>query len=128
MREVLHQLNRTKGVLGSLLTAPDGLLIAAELNNRYDRDEVAALSAGIGLTVSAWLERFRAAGRTLVVLDTSAVRLFVSAVRWGFLVVMADKSASTGAIRLDLKAAVTRLDHIRLLSPDAGTEETRAGD
>ena len=52
MREVLHQLNRTKGVLGSLLTAPDGLLIAAELNNRYDRDEVAALTAGIGLTVS----------------------------------------------------------------------------
>ena len=45
MQEILSELNREAGVVGSMVVTPDGMVVAAELGPSLDEDTVAALAA-----------------------------------------------------------------------------------
>ena len=59
MKEVLGELNRIKGVMGSLIAAPDGMIIASDLAVQTPDEVLGAMAASVGATVAKALDRMQ---------------------------------------------------------------------
>ncbi|MFB3882136.1 MAG: hypothetical protein ACE149_12790 [Armatimonadota bacterium] len=87
LEESLRPLLEAPAVLGGLLSADDGILMAAALRDGLDRESLAAAGARLGQLSQARLE-----GEQLdaAVLDGTRLRLVVCPVSLGYLTVLAD--------------------------------------
>ena len=51
MYQILEELNKTSGISGSMLVGSDGIIIAADLDTRFQDETVGAMAASIVSTV-----------------------------------------------------------------------------
>ncbi len=51
MYEVLNDLNKTSGITGSMVVDNDGIVIAADLDERFDGETIGALAASISSNI-----------------------------------------------------------------------------
>lgn len=109
MYEVLEELNRTSGVTGSMVVGHDGIVIAADLDTRYQDETVGALAASITANVSKSLERLDDEQLSQITIEASNGKLFLASNELGILVVTADDNINIGLVRLEMKHALSRI-------------------
>ena len=109
MREVLSELNKTSGITGSMLVGHDGIVIASDLNSRFDDDTIGALAGSISSTVAKSLERLHQTPLRQLTIEASHGKLFIAATPIGYLVVTAEDKVNMGLIRLEIKNAIAQI-------------------
>ena len=109
IREIVAGLTKISGVLGAVLTAEDGMPIAAELSEGMDEGRVAAMAAEIGRTTGESLERVERGPMGFAMFDAERGKMFLGQAGKGFLVVLADHSVNLGLLRLEMTTAAERI-------------------
>lgn len=109
MYEVLEELNRTSGVTGSMVVGHDGIVIAADLDTRYEDETVGALAASITANVDKSLERLSEDKLAQITIEAANGKLFIASNSVGILVVTAEENINIGLVRLEMKHALARL-------------------
>jgi len=109
MYEVLEDINRTSGVTGSMVVGHDGIVIAADLDTRYQEETVGALAASITANVNKSLERLEEDDLSQITIEATHGKVFMASNEVGILVVTADSNVNIGLIRLEMKNAVSRI-------------------
>ena len=109
MYEVLEDINRTSGVTGSMVVGHDGIVIASDLDTRFQDDTVGALAASITANVNKSLERLSDEELSQITIEAANGKLFMSSNETGILVVTADSEVNIGLIRLEMKHAMSRI-------------------
>jgi predicted regulator of Ras-like GTPase activity (Roadblock/LC7/MglB family) len=109
MIDLLEQLNRVRGVGGSLLLSADGLAIASSLRNDTDED---TLSAALGNLIErslALCDRLHLQQAIFVQLQGDAGGLLLLRSGPGFLAMVTDPHANLALLQLEAKPYVDAL-------------------
>lgn len=109
MREVLSELNKTSGITGSMLVGHDGIVIAADLNSKFDDETIGALAGSISSTVAKSLDRMNQTPLQQLTIEAEKGKMFIASTPVGYLVVTADPRVNIGLIRLEIKNAITQI-------------------
>ncbi|MBU1317635.1 MAG: roadblock/LC7 domain-containing protein [candidate division Zixibacteria bacterium] len=109
MYDVLEDINRTSGVTGSMVVGHDGIVIAADLDARFQDETVGAIAASITANVNKSLERLSDEELSQITIEAANGKLFMSSNETGILVVTADPEVNIGLIRLEMKHAMSRI-------------------
>jgi len=105
MYQILEGLNKTSGITGSLLVGSDGIIIAADLDARFQDDTVGALAASIVSTVDKSLEKLQATPFKQVTIEAEKGKLFLTDVGIGVLVVTTEPEVNVGLVKLEIRNA-----------------------
>ncbi len=109
MFEILEDINRTSGITGSMIVGHDGIVIASDLDSRFQEDTVGALAASITANVNSSLHRLNEENMSQVTIEADNGKLFLSSNDIGILVVTAEKDVNIGLIRLEMKNALSQI-------------------
>ena len=109
MYQVLSELNKTAGVTGSMIVGNDGIVIAADLEARFDSETVGALAASITTNIQKSLERLETNPLDQVTIEAEEAKLFFTAGELGILVVTTSKEVNIGLVRLEIRNALSKL-------------------
>jgi predicted regulator of Ras-like GTPase activity (Roadblock/LC7/MglB family) len=109
MYEVLSELNKTPGITGSMVVGNDGIVIAADLEERLEGDTVGALAASITSNIQKSLDRLETSPLSQVTIEADNAKLFFSDAKIGILVVTTEQAVNIGLIRLEIKNALGKL-------------------
>lgn len=109
MYEVLSELNKTTGITGSMVVGNDGIVIAADLDERFEGETIGALAASISSNIQKSLERLESAPLKQVTIEADEGKLFFTDAGIGILVVTTEQNVNIGLIRLEIKNAINRL-------------------
>lgn len=109
MYQILEELNKTTGITGSLLVGPDGMIIAADLDTRFQDETVGALAASITSTVGKSLERLNTSPFKQITIEAEKGKLFLTDVGIGVLVVTTEPKVNIGLVRLEIKNAAEKI-------------------
>lgn len=109
MYQILEELNKTSGITGSLLVGSDGIIIAADLDTRFQDETVGALAASIVSTVDKSLEKLQGTPFKQVTIEADKGKLFLTDVGIGVLVVTTEPDVNMGLVRLEIKNARQRI-------------------
>jgi len=109
MYDILYELNRNRGIVGSLLVSDDGMVIALDFKGDVDGDMVAALTASLVKTMGSSLEKIGREPLTQASIEGSNGNVFLFNTGYGILVVMAEKDVNVGLIRLEMRNAAERI-------------------
>jgi predicted regulator of Ras-like GTPase activity (Roadblock/LC7/MglB family) len=109
MQSVLEELNRTPGLLGSLIVADDGLVIARHVAYGVDCDAVGASISLLARSVDTLAQRCGRGAVRAITFEADSRRLFAVRLPIGALVAIAEESASVGLVRVAMKKAVAAI-------------------
>lgn len=109
MQRVLQELNKTPGIMGSMIVARDGMVIASDLAVGVDDEVVSALTASIAGTISKALARMDMGEMVQTMVDASRAKLFIADTEPGYLVAVAEPDVNVGLCRLEMKSAAAKL-------------------
>ncbi|MCJ7498093.1 MAG: roadblock/LC7 domain-containing protein [candidate division Zixibacteria bacterium] len=109
MYQILEELNKTSGITGSMLVGNDGIIIAADLDTRFQDETVGALAASIVSTVQKSLERLKTTALRQMTIEGEQGKLFLTDVGFGILVVTTEPNVNIGLIRLEIKNTATKI-------------------
>ena len=109
MYEVLNELNKTSGITGSMVVGNDGIVIAADLDERFEGETIGALAASISSNIQKSLERLESTPLKQVTIEADEGKLFFTDAGFGILVVTTEQNVNIGLIRLEIKNAISRL-------------------
>ena len=109
MYQILEELNKTSGITGSMLVGNDGIIIAADLDTRFQDETVGALAASIVSTVQKSLERLKTTALRQMTIEGEQGKLFFTDVGFGILVVTTEPNVNIGLIRLEIKNTATKI-------------------
>ncbi|GDY13273.1 hypothetical protein LBMAG53_21510 [Planctomycetota bacterium] len=109
MDEILVQLNRVRGVGGSLLCSADGLPIATALREGADESRLAAAVASLVESASrmASMLQLGSVASTAATSDTGSILLLAAGN--AYLVIVADPAANLALLQLEAKPFVERI-------------------
>lgn len=116
MERLLSELNKTPGVIGSFVVAPDGIIVASDFTTEINDEMMGALTSSIINTVEKAAKKMELGSLHGFVLETDRNRIFFQVTRSGYLVSLASPEANLGLIRVELRSAAERLN---TLSPGA---------
>jgi predicted regulator of Ras-like GTPase activity (Roadblock/LC7/MglB family) len=109
MYQILEELNKTSGITGSMLVGNDGIIIAADLDTRFQDETVGALAASIVSTVQKSLEKLKTTALRQMTIEGEQGKLFLTDVGFGILVVTTESNVNIGLIRLEIKNTATKI-------------------
>jgi len=109
VKEILAELNKVKGIMGSMVVAADGMVIASDVAVQTPDEVLGAMAASIATTITKSLERMNHGKLHQAMLDATEGKIFISDVGMGFLVVVTDKDVNVGLIRVEMRSASDRL-------------------
>ncbi len=109
MYNVLGDLNKTSGVRGSMLVGNDGIIIAADLDSKFEDETVGAMAASIISNINKALERLKQQNLERVTIEADAGKIFLSDAGVGILAVITEPQINVGLVRLEIKNAVSQI-------------------
>jgi predicted regulator of Ras-like GTPase activity (Roadblock/LC7/MglB family) len=109
MYQILEGLNKTSGIIGSMVVGNDGIVIAADLETKFDEEAIGALAASITTNIQKSLERLETKPLTQVTVEAENAKLFFCNAKIGVLVVVAEPEVNIGLVRLEIRNAVSQL-------------------
>lgn len=109
MYQILEELNKTSGINGSMLVGNDGIIIAADLDSRFQDESVGAMAASIVSTVQKSLEKLSSTPFRQMTVEAENGKLFLTDVGFGILVVTAEPNVNIGLIRLEIRNAASKM-------------------
>jgi len=112
--EILEKLNRLPSVIGSILVAEDGIVIASELATAVESDVVGALVSAIGTVTKKAISRLQRGEFDIVIIEAEGGKVFITQTTKGFLGVMAERDVNIGMVRLELTSAVEAVNRVKL--------------
>lgn len=116
MRDVLVTLNECPGVIGSLVTTTDGILVASELVSGPDEETAAALVSSLVSGTSSLLKEFGKARLQQLVLRASRGKIIISDLEHAYLVTVTDANIDLDQGLLEIKSAVQALRRVGRIS------------
>lgn len=109
MYNILGDLNKTSGIQGSMLVGNDGIIIAADLDQRLEDETVGALAASIVANVSKAMERLKQHNPERITIEADEGKIFLNDAGVGILAVVTEPEVNVGMVRLEIKAAILRI-------------------
>jgi predicted regulator of Ras-like GTPase activity (Roadblock/LC7/MglB family) len=107
LRDVLAELLKLQHIIGGLVVAPDGLVIAADLPREIQAEPLAALVATVGRELERRGPRLRrGAFPTAQFASVSGAAAFMGSTPVGFIVLLGGPRADYDTIRAALREAV----------------------
>lgn len=110
MYQVLADLNRASGIVGSMVVGHDGIVIAADLDTAEEDEAVGALAASISASVKKSLERMQQEEFAQITIEADGGNMFLAYAKPGILVVKTEEDVNIGLVRLEIKNALTNLE------------------
>ncbi len=112
MERLLAELNKTPGVIGSFVVAPDGIIVASDFTADVNDELMGALTSSIINSTEKAAKKMDLGSLQGFVVETDRNRVFFQATRSGFLVCLAGPEANLGLVRVELRAAAERLNSL----------------
>ncbi len=109
MYNILGDLNKTSGIQGSMLVGNDGIIIAADLDQRLEDETVGALAASIVSNVSKAMERLKQHNPERITIEADEGKMFLNDAGMGILAVVTEPEVNVGMVRLEIKAAISKI-------------------
>jgi hypothetical protein len=109
MYEQLAQLNKTTGVTGSMLVGHDGIVIAADLDEKTDDDTLGALASSIASTVRRSMSELGARDFSQITVEADTQKIFLTDAGIGTLVVTTEPRVNIGLVRLEIRNTIGAL-------------------
>ena len=109
MYNILGELNKTSGIKGSMLVGSDGIIIAADLDTRFEDETMGALAASIVSNVSKAMERLRQNDPERITIEADEGKIFLNDAGVGILAVITDPVVNVGMVRLEIKNAISKI-------------------
>ncbi|HUU46964.1 MAG TPA: roadblock/LC7 domain-containing protein [Acidobacteriota bacterium] len=111
MYDTLAQLNKTTGVTGSMLVGDDGIVIAADLNEKSDDEVLGALASSIAATVRRSTSEMGGDEFSQITVEADDQKIFLSDAGIGTLVVTTEPRVNIGLVRLEIRNAIGALQN-----------------
>jgi predicted regulator of Ras-like GTPase activity (Roadblock/LC7/MglB family) len=111
MYDTLAQLNKTTGVTGSMLVGNDGIVIAADLDEKSDDEVLGALASSIAATVRKSTGVMGSEDFSQITVEADDQKIFLTDAGIGTLVVTTESRVNIGLVRLEIRNAVGTLQH-----------------
>lgn len=111
MYETLSELNKTTGVTGSMLVGSDGIVIAADLDEKTDDELLGALVSSIAAAVRRSTKTMGADEFSQVTIEADDRKIFLTDAGVGTLVVTTEPRVNIGLVRLVIRNAVGALQN-----------------
>ncbi len=109
MYKILEELNKTTGVIGSMIVGSDGIVIAADLRTGLQDETLGALAASIMATGKKSMERLGKNPLRQVTVEADGAKIFLMDVGIGLLVVVSEPNVNIGLVRLEAKNAASKI-------------------
>ncbi len=109
VKEVVERLGQVKGVVGSILVAKDGLVVASNLSVQVQDEVVAAMVSAVGGTATKASEMMGQGKLKNIVLEGENGKVFLTDAGIGYLGVLTTPDANIGLVRLELMEAKENL-------------------
>jgi len=109
MYNILGDLNKTSGIQGSMLVGSDGIIIAADLDERLEDETVGAFAASIVSNVTKAMERLRQQSPERITIEGKEGKIFLNDAGVGILAVVTDPNVNVGMVRLEIKNTISRI-------------------
>lgn len=106
MYEHLAQLNKTTGVTGSMLVGHDGIVIAADLDEKTDDETLGALASSIAATVRRSMTELGAHDFAQITVEAENQKIFLTDAGIGTLVVTTEPRVNIGLVRLEIRNTI----------------------
>jgi predicted regulator of Ras-like GTPase activity (Roadblock/LC7/MglB family) len=110
MYDVLEELNKTSGVSGSMLVGRDGIVIAADVQAAMEDEALGALAASITANIQKSLGRLGQPDPQQITIEAENAKLFLADCSVGVLVVLTERDANLGLVRLEVRNAKQKLN------------------
>lgn len=112
MERTLSELNKTPGVIGSFVVAADGIIVASDFATELNEEMIGALTSSIINATEKATKKMEQGDLVSFIVETDRNKLFFNSTRSGFLVCVAGPEANLGLVRIEMRAASTRLNDI----------------
>lgn len=109
MQEILSNINKTKGVIGSMLVDKDGILVASDVTEAVNKDTVCAVASSIVSTTEKVLTKMKHSKFNSFIIAGNQGRLAVMDAGRSFLIVSIEKDCNVGLIMVELKDAAQKV-------------------
>ncbi|MGB9666264.1 MAG: roadblock/LC7 domain-containing protein [Candidatus Cryosericum sp.] len=107
MDEVLRNLNKEIGVMGSAIVSKDGLIIASGLDQ--DDEAVAGMAASVFQSAATTSGIMSIGTINMITLESEKGKAFMIDLPDAFLVVLTDAEVNLGRLRIELRKAANLL-------------------
>jgi len=115
VKEILDDLNREEGILGSMVITPDGIMVAAALGPNLEEDRVAAIVSSLLVAVRRCLTELKAPhGLTSCSLNAHQGKILFFDTRNCFLVVVAEAETKLDSEVKSIQGAIDRIKNRRV--------------
>jgi uncharacterized protein len=115
VKEILDDLNREEGILGSMVITPDGIMVAAALGPDLEEDRVAAIVSSLLVAVRRCLTELKAPhGLTSCSLNAREGKILFFDTRNCFLVVVAEVETKLDSEVKSIQGAIDRIKNRRV--------------
>jgi len=111
MKDILEKLNKSAGVIGSLIVGRDGLVIDSAVSASINSDLVGAIVAGIFTSAESSMEELNQGELVMVMVEGTLGKLILCNAG-AILVVLLGDDINLGLLRLDIEATVENLKEL----------------
>lgn len=110
MKRILEDINKTKGVLGSLIVGGDGMIVLSNLPTEYDEDYISALVASAVDSANKAISGIDNDVFKMVLVEGTDKNLFIFNTKLGFLLIISKVETNIGLIRVECKKTVAKIN------------------
>ena len=110
MQRTLSQLNKLRGVQGSLLVGTDGIVIVSDLQVDINEQAFGAVASSVLSALGRALDRMALGEFRRYVVSGKSARIAMYRVGPTILLLLLDKEANLGLITVEIRGAVTELE------------------
>ncbi len=114
MERILDELNRVPGIKGSLIIGTDGIIIASELSDEVDEEEISALTSSLIFNAEKICNKLDQGSIKDLLVETSKSKWCIRAVKVGYLVALTRGDANLGLLRVELRDAAVKINNLNL--------------
>ncbi len=111
MERILAELNKTLGVVGSFIVAPDGIIVASDFASELNDDMMGALTSSIINSTEKATKKMEQGELVSFIIETDTNKLFFNSTRVGYLVCVANPEANLGLVRVEMRDAAEKLNN-----------------
>ena len=110
MQKALSELNKLRGVLGSLLVGRDGILIASDLRVDVNEEAVSAVASSVLSALSRALERMALGRFRRYIVSGRSARIAMYEVGPTILILLLQKDTNLGLITVEIRDAIKTIE------------------
>ncbi len=109
IERVLADINKVPGVMGSLVTGRDGLLISSSVPKEIDPEAIGAFSTAVYSTAETSVKEMDQGELSQVILEGEDGKTLMISAGDGILVVLTESKVNLGYLRMEMKKSVDRI-------------------